>query len=403
MRRQDGPGQEEAARRRRAGRRTLGRVECGYYERDLCHSCTVIEVPYDQQLARKQQLVRDLVDPLGAPRWLTPVASAESGFRNKAKMVVAGTVGAPTLGILDRGAGVDLRDCPLYPEPVTLAIHGLAEFVTRVRLLPYDVAKRRGELKHVIVTGDPRGRLMVRFVLRSERQLPKIRENTDLLRELVPAADVVSVNLQPEHKAVLEGPREILLTEQEELVVEVNGIGLRVRPRSFFQTNTAVTERLYAQVRDWVDAADPATVWDLYCGVGGFALHAAGPTRTVVGTEISPEAVASAQDTARAMGLPERGPGSVRFVADDAAAVPAELSGTPDLVVVNPPRRGLDAPLCAWLEESSVRHVVYSSCNAKTLARDLALMPSLAPVEARLFDMFPHTGHYEAAVLLRRA
>ena len=377
-------------------------MECGYYDRDLCRSCTVIEVPYAQQLARKQERVRELVGAAGSPRWLEPVASAESGFRNKAKMVVAGKVGAPTLGILDGAAGVDLTDCPLYPESVTDALHGLSEFIARVRLLPYDVGRRRGELKHVLVTASPEGRLMVRFVLRSTRQLPKIEEGMGLLRRLVPAADVVSVNIQPEHKAVIEGPEEILLSEQGELVMTLNGIGLRVRPRSFFQTNTAVTEELYRQVSQWVDAVDPALVWDLYCGVGGFALHAAGPGREVVGTEISADAVASAQDTARAMGLPGSGPGSVRFLADDAAATPADLPGEPDLVVVNPPRRGLDASLCEWLESSEVPHAVYSSCNATTLARDLARMPSLRPVEARLLDMFPHTGHYEAAVLLRR-
>ena len=76
-------------------------MECGYYDRGECRSCTVIEVPYARQLARKQELVRELVDAHGAPRWLEPVASAERGFRNKAKMVVAGEVGAPTLGILD--------------------------------------------------------------------------------------------------------------------------------------------------------------------------------------------------------------------------------------------------------------------------------------------------------------
>lgn len=363
----------------------------------------MIEVPYARQLARKQQLVRDLVDSHGEPRWLEPVASVEAGFRNKAKMVVAGKVGAPTLGILDRGGrGIDLRDCPLYPEPVTRALHALAEFIARVRLLPYDVAKRRGELKHLIVTGNPDGRLMIRFVLRSTGQLAKIRDNTDLLRELVPHADVLSVNIQPEHKAVIEGAEEILLSRQGELIMPVNGIDLRVRPRSFFQTNTRVTEQLYRQVADWVDAVDPASVWDLYCGVGGFALHVAAPTREVVGTEISAEAVASARDTARAMGLPDEGPGSVRFLADDAAATPADLPGTPELAIVNPPRRGLEASLCAWLENSSVDHVVYSSCNATTLARDLGRMPSLRPVEARLLDMFPHTGHYEVAVLLRR-
>lgn len=378
-------------------------MECGYYSRGLCRSCTLIETPYARQLARKQELVRELVAHHGSPRWLEPVASEERGFRNKAKMVVAGTVGAPTLGILDEhGAGTDLRECPLYPEPITRALRALAEFIGRVRLLPYDVLKRRGEVKYVLVTGNPDGRLMVRFVLRSTRQLPKIRDNLQLLRRLVPHADVISVNIQPEHRAVIEGPEEIVLTERSELVMRVNHVALRLRPRSFFQTNTAVTERLYRQVGQWVERCAPATVWDLYCGVGGFALHVAAPGREVVGTEISRDAVASARKSAAALGYPASGPGSVRFLADDAARTPSELPGTPDLAVVNPPRRGLDDSLCAWLEDSGIRDVVYSSCNAKTLARDLGRMPSLEPVEARLLDMFPHTEHYEVAVLLRR-
>ena len=381
--------------------RRLERVDCGYYNKGLCRSCTVIEVPYALQVANKQRLVQELVSPHGDPQWLEPVTSRETGFRNKAKMVVAGSVGDPTLGILDQhGGGTDLRDCPLYPEPISVALDALAQFIARVRLLPYNVNKRRGEIKHVIVTGSPDGRLMVRFVLRSTQQLPKIRDNMSLLHELVPHADVVSVNIQPEHKAVLEGPEEIMLTEQTELVMTVNEIPLRVRPRSFFQTNTQVTAQLYQQVSEWVDRAAPRAVWDVYCGVGGFALHVASASREVTGTEISDDAVASARDTAAAMGLPESVPGSVRFIADDAAAVPS--GPAPDLAIVNPPRRGLDAGLCDWLETSGVSTVVYSSCNAKTLARDLGRMPSLEPLEARLLDMFPHTGHYEVAVLLKR-
>ena len=381
--------------------RRLERVDCGYYNRGLCRSCTVIETPYAQQVAEKQRLVRDLVAPHGDPRWLEPVTSREAGFRNKAKMVVAGSVGAPTLGILDQhGGGTDLRDCPLYPEPISTALDALAGFIARVRLLPYNVGKRRGEIKNVIVTGSPDGRLMVRFVLRSTQQLGKIRDNMALLRELVPHADVVSVNIQPEHKAVLEGPEEIMLTDQAELIMTVNDIPLRVRPRSFFQTNIEVTAQLYRQVSEWVDRAAPPTVWDVYCGVGGFALHVAGSSREVIGTEISTEAVDSARSTAASLGLPTSGPGSVRFIADDAAAIPS--GPAPELAIVNPPRRGLDAGLCAWLESSGVSTVVYSSCNAKTLARDLGRMPSMEPVEARLLDMFPHTGHYEVAVLLQR-
>jgi 23S rRNA (uracil747-C5)-methyltransferase len=175
------------------------------------------------------------------------------------------------------------------------------------------------------------------------------------------------------------------------------GVTLRLGPRSFFQTNTFVAEALYEQARAWVDALpDVRAVWDLYCGVGGFALHLAGPGREVLGVEVSADAVAAATGTAADLGV------GASFVAADATAYALEQVDVPDLVVVNPPRRGIGPDLAGWLEQSGVRHVVYSSCNAESLARDLALMPSLRPVEARVLDMFPHTTHYEVMVLLAR-
>jgi 23S rRNA (uracil747-C5)-methyltransferase len=209
---------------------------------------------------------------------------------------------------------------------------------------------------------------------------------------------VASVNLQPEHKAVLEGDREILLTGRETLRMRVNGLDLHLRTQSFFQTSTAMAAELYRLGRAWVDEVAPASVWDLYCGVGGFALHLAGDGREVVGIEISREAVASAEQSRDEAGL-----AGVRFEAGDATAYALGGATAPDLVVVNPPRRGIGPELSGWLEASSVDHVLYSSCNARTLARDLAAMPSLRPVRGRVLDMFPNTTHYEALVLLERS
>jgi 23S rRNA (uracil747-C5)-methyltransferase len=136
--------------------------------------------------------------------------------------------------------------------------------------------------------------------------------------------------------------------------------------------------------------------WDLYCGVGGFALHAAAPGRTVVGVETSSDAVTAARASLAAM----PGAGSVEFVVGDATnTTPAHA---PQLVVVNPPRRGIGPELAAWLEASAVRHVIYSSCNVVSLTRDLAAMPSLRAVSGRVFDMFPQTPHTEVMVLLER-
>jgi 23S rRNA (uracil747-C5)-methyltransferase len=209
---------------------------------------------------------------------------------------------------------------------------------------------------------------------------------------------VASVNLQPEHKAILEGEREIPLTERETLTMRVEGLALHLRPQSFFQTNTAMAAELYRLGRSWVAEVAPATAWDLYCGVGGFALAIAGTGVAVTGIEISAEAVASARLSAADLGLPQ-----ARFEVGDATAYAVGSVAPPELVVVNPPRRGIGADLAGWLESSGVRHVLYSSCNAQTLAKDLDAMPSLRPARGQLLDMFPNTAHYEVLTLLERS
>ncbi|ROS75341.1 23S rRNA (uracil(747)-C(5))-methyltransferase RlmC [Cellulomonas sp. PhB143] len=384
-------------------------MQCDYFDAWRCRSCTLMGRPYAAQLADKDRAARDALGERPGLAWLAPHASRESGFRTKAKMVVAGTADAPTLGILDAdGHGVDLQDCGLYTRGIHAALPVLAAFVARARLTPYDVPARRGELKHLLVTESPDGELMVRFVLRSQEPVARLRKHlgwlTGRLAGVAPLA-VASVNLLPEHRAVLEGEREIALTEAQSLRMRVNGLDLHLRPQSFFQTNTEVAAALYRQARSWVDAAAPARVWDLYCGVGGFALHVAGPGREVTGIEVSAEAVASARLSAHDAGL-----AGVTFSAGDATS-----SGTwtdlraddgvaaPDLVIVNPPRRGLGPELAERLERSGVRRVVYSSCNPQSLARDLDAMATLRPVRGQVFDMFPQTGHAEVLTLLERA
>ncbi|MCW2739415.1 methyltransferase domain-containing protein [Nocardioides sp.] len=368
-------------------------MDCHHDDAFRCRSCTLLEVPRARQLSDKAAHARSLVD---SPVWLPTVAGAEAGFRNKAKMAVGGTVDAPTLGILDRGlAGIDLRDCGLHSPGLTTALGGIADWIRDAGLPPYDVATRSGELKHVLLTESPDAELMLRLVMRSTALEARVRSRLPDLLRAVPGLRVVTLNVQPEHKAVLEGEREIVLTPESTMPMRLaTGVSLWLGPQSFFQTNTAIAEALYDQARTWVDALpDVRTIWDLYCGVGGFALHLAAPGREVVGVEASAEAIRSAT-SAQAAGT--------AFVAADATAWALEQAAVPHLVLVNPPRRGIGTELAGWLEASGVQHVVYSSCNAESLARDLALMPSLRPVEARVLDMFPHTTHYEVLVLLTR-
>ena len=418
---------------------------CDYFEAGRCRSCALIETPYAAQLADKERRCRELLPAVPEDAWLPSVAGGVRDFRNKAKLVVGGRPGRVTLGILGPdGRGVDLRDCLIQSAGIRDAIPRLAVFLEGTGLAPYDVPARRGELKYVHVTESPAGELMLRFVVRSDRALDRLRRGLCELRRALPEAAVISVNLLPEHRAVLEGEREELLLGSalemrlepaaaragrgtgreraprphgtEERAPEPHGaeerapedssrrpVALHLRPRSFFQTNTAVARELYAQAAAWVERADPASLWDLYCGVGGFALHCAprsagAAPRRVLGVEISEAAVRSARRSAREAGV------AARFVAADATAfaLGAAPADTPDLVIVNPPRRGIGPELTGWLERAAPRRVIYSSCNPESLARDLAAAPSYAVREARVFDMFPHTAHLEVMVLLER-
>ena len=376
-------------------------MQCGYYDSGRCRSCTLIETPYATQLANKDARARAAVDPVdGTVDWLDPIASAESGFRNKAKMVVGGTVTDPTLGILGPGgAGVDLRWCGLHEAPIVAALGPLTSFITTAGLTPYEISSRRGELKYVLVTASPTGELMVRFVLRSTEALPRIRKHLPALQAQLPHLAVASVNLQPQPAAVIEGEQEIELTEVETLPIDLGGVVLHLRPQSFFQTNTPVAAALYRRAADWTRDLPVRTVWDLYCGVGGFALHLAAPGRTVTGIEISDQAIASARRSATRAGLADQ----VSFAVGDSTSFATRAGEPPDLVVVNPPRRGIGAELAGWLQSSGVQQVLYSSCNVDSLAQDLAVMGSLRPVRAQVLDMFPQSGHFETLVLLARS
>lgn len=374
-------------------------MRCSHHEAGECRSCTLMGLPYERQVVDLGREVREvLADVVPADVWQAPFAGPESAFRNKAKLVVAGTREAPTFGILDAAQrGVSLPECGLYEPQLARSLDRLVPAVAELGLTPFDVPGRQGELKHLIVTGSPDGELMARFVLRSPGQIGRIRRGLDALRAAAPGLRVVSVNLQPEHKAVLEGEEEIVLTDEETLPMRLDDIVFHLRPRSFFQTNTVVAAGLYRQARAWVDEIAPRSVLDLYCGVGGFALNAAmakgADVRRVEGVEVAPDAVASARRSATELGV------AADFRVGDARVL-AEVDH--ELVVVNPPRRGIGPQLCAAIEAAAPRHVIYSSCSARSLATDLAGLAGHRVVEARLFDMFPQTRHHEVIVLLER-
>lgn len=377
-------------------------MHCDYFDAGWCRSCTRMGIPYEQQLRDKQRHVEQLLSVGAGIRWLEPMASEEQGFRNKAKMVVSGDVDRPLLGLVDRsGRGVDLSECGLYPESILACMPVLRKFVTDNSLTPYDVPKRRGELKNILVTTSPDDELMLRFVLRSKKLVVPIRRALPGLLQALPHLRVVSANILREHTALVEGSEEVPLTDEQMLPMRLNGLRLNLRPQGFFQTNSDIAAGMYRQAADWAAASRPASVWDLFCGVGGFALHTGrrlGTRADVVGIEISVQAVAAARYSAAESGLEH-----VSFDQGDATDCAAGARSAPEMLIVNPPRRGIGPDMARWIESSEVGTVLYSSCNALSLAKDLGNLPSFRPQEGRMFDMFPQTDHYETMLLLTRS
>ncbi|PLR46556.1 23S rRNA (uracil(747)-C(5))-methyltransferase RlmC [Chimaeribacter arupi] len=374
-------------------------MHCAQYDANTCRSCQWLALPYAQQLEQKQQQLQQLLAARPVAQWLPPVNGPQQAFRNKAKMVVSGSVERPLLGMLHRdGTPVDLTACPLYPASFEPVFAVLKTFIARAGLTPYNVARKRGELKFILLTQSTLdGGLMLRFVLRSESKLAQLRAALPWLQQQVPQLRVISVNLQPVHMAILEGDTEIMLTDDQMLAEQFNQVPLYLRPRSFFQTNPQVAATLYATARDWVRALPVKAMWDLFCGVGGFGLHCATPEMALTGIEISAEAIACARRSADTLGLTQ-----VNFQALDSTGFATHEAQVPDLVLVNPPRRGIGNALCDYLSRMAPPYILYSSCNAESMARDLANLPDYACEKVQLFDMFPHTAHYEVLTLLVR-
>lgn len=375
-------------------------MHCALYTAGTCRSCQWLDTPYSQQLADKQRDLHSLLEGLPVVEWREPVTGPESAFRNKAKMVVSGSVERPLLGMLHRdGTPVDLCECPLYPARFPAVFSVLKTFIARAGLTPYNVARKRGELKLLLLTESQKdGGMMLRFVLRSEAKLSQLRAALPWLQQQLPQLTVISANIQPVHMAILEGDTEIPLTDVQRLEEEFNHVPLFIRPQSFFQTNPQVAERLYATARDWIhERGNISSMWDLFCGVGGFGLHCATPDMKLTGIEISAEAIACAKESASRLGLK-----NVEFQALDSTGFATGKGNVPDLVLVNPPRRGIGKTLCDYLSQMAPDTILYSSCNAQTMAKDLALLPGYAIARVQLFDMFPHTAHYEVMALLTR-
>lgn len=372
---------------------------CSYFNQGICRSCSIIELSYAEQIYSKELT---LVEALGVSVNLQPtVKSRELGFRNKAKITVTGSIDQPILGLsgednLDQGR--EILSCPVHHPKINDLLLKLKYFVTEAKLIPYSISEMKGELKgFIIFYSEISDEMYLRFILRSQESITRLQKFLPRLIQEAPHLKVVSANIQPIPHAILEGEFEIILTQNDHLNHVLENETIDLGPRAFVQTNQEVATRLYQTAAKWVQELNINKFSELFCGQGAFSFFAAPVIESGLGIEINPEAIKRAQETARKRGLSH-----LNFIAADASGIQKELEKfSPNLVLVNPPRRGLGKSV-ELLLAGNYQYLIYSSCSHETLALDFErLKGNYEIVKSQIFDMFPHTKHFETLVLLK--
>jgi len=370
--------------------------QCIYYNQDKCKSCQLIEQTYQNQLILKQTLIEEKLSSFEPQKILSVFESKPFGFRNKAKMGVYGTVDYPILGIINhKKEPVSLTKCPLYSNSMQDILEYLEKWIKIAHILPYQLRTKKGELKFILVTQSNEGEFMVRFVLKSTKMKERIEKHLSLLLQRFKQIKVISLNIQPIHMAIIEGEEEIFLTKNQTLKTYLNEIPLYIKPKSFFQTNTRVAEGLYKNAKIWTEKLNIKTGWDLFCGVGGFALSCIEENQSFIGVEIEQEAINCANLSANELNIK-----GLSFMALDSLSFSQKDYKVPDIIIVNPPRRGLKKDLAISLNSFGSKHILYSSCNIDSFVEDMKYLDNYKIKKAQLFDMFANTNHYEVLILL---
>lgn len=370
-------------------------LECTYYATGKCFVCKTIQDEYDIQLKNKETKLRQHLQ-ISPNQVLLTQRSPHKGFRDKMKLQVSGSFDQPLLGFLDPHELVvkePIEHCPLHSPNLNQFIPQIKKIITLVKLPPYNIQTRQGELKGIICFYSPTThQSYIRFILRSKEALDRLKKNAS--HHL--SADVISANIQPIAHALLEGPEEILI-KGEYIIHRFNEHSLQLSTQGFVQTNTFVAQALYHTASEWLDEYELDTLCDVYCGHGPFLFHVENNARHSLGLEINESAVKRANSTSQQFNRKSR------FIHASSLSLPEHLIHlAPDAVIVNPPRAGL-GQFASILLQLNPKLILYSSCNLETLAVDIeGLKTNYEIKKAQLFDMFPHSEHFEVLVLLER-
>ena len=375
--------------------------DCPYYGR--CGGCNFRHMSYDEELWAKRARVQDALTRIGgAEVTVEEILGAEQPlhYRNKSIYPIspAGEVGFYRAR---SHQGVDVEHCLIRKPEADALAQAVRDYIARFRVEPYNEATGRGLLRHLYVRTSCRGESLACLLVNGSR-LPHEQELVDMLRAAAPGVCGVVLGENTRRGNAILGDRYRTLWGRDYLTDTLCGLELRLSVPSFYQVNHDQAQRLYEKALEYAGLAGRELAVDLYCGAGTVTQVLARRARHVIGGEIVPEAIRDAEDSARRNGVE-----NVEFLCGDASRLAAELRQRglrPDVICVDPPRKGLAPDVVEAAASMEPERIVYVSCDPATLARDAARFAPLGyrPVRACAVDLFPGTAHIETVCLLSK-
>lgn len=372
-----------------------------------CGGCDLLQMDYAEELRLKKHRVEDALRRIGGLD--VPVAGIVGAdqierYRNKAIYAVGREDGRAVTGFFREHSHeiVPTENCLIQAEISDRAAKAVRNWMNKYYVSAYSESLADGLVRHVFCRyAFGTGKAQVTVVV-SDREVPHPEGLVEEILRLCPETAGIVLNVNKTHGNTVLAGEFITLWGDDCIVDELSDLKFKLSPRSFYQINSAQAEKLYAKALEYAALSGAETVFDLYCGTGTITLMMARRARFAVGAEIVDAAVRDAWENAALNGIE-----NVEFICADAGQAAAELRarGTmPDVVVVDPPRKGLAPDVVRTVAALSPVRVVYVSCDPATLARDLKLFASLGynACEATAFDMFPRCAHVETVVLMSR-
>ena len=373
--------------------------DCPYFPR--CGGCTYRHIRYEEELRLKKQRVQDNLSRIGGSDvTVEEILGARDTlrYRNKAQYPVSkdGAVGfyrARTHEV------IECEHCLLVKPEADAAAEALREYMQSCRVAGYDEKTGRGLVRHLYVRSNAAGESLVCVLVNGDK-LPKEDRLVALLRDACPKCTGIVLGTNTKKGNVILGDRYRTLWGSDRLEDTLCGKTFRLSVPSFYQVNRVQAERLYAKAIEFASLTGQETVLDLYCGAGTITLALSDHAKKVLGAEIVPEAIDDARENAARNGVK-----NAEFFCGDASDVAKKLAREnlrPDVITVDPPRKGLAADVVESIAEMQPQRVVYVSCDSATMARDVKRLADLGYTAQRAcaVDMFPRADHVETVVLL---